>query len=127
MIVLLQFLNFALLTMYADGNNKPSAPYYGDIPSNATPVSPSNVQPIMVQGYATELQYQPPIVDNQRNFLEFMGRYEINQRYFSSLSKLNQYRSIIICDDSGSMSQIADPDTGSMIKRWDELQTDIKI
>jgi hypothetical protein len=37
-----------------------------------------------------------------------------------SINKLPQYNTVILCDDSGSMSGLADPDVGSTTTRWQE-------
>jgi len=59
-----------------------------------------------------------PIADLE----SFRAKYEIKPSYIPVLQKLALYRSILICDDSGSMNEVADPDSNSHITRWDELQ-----
>eukprot|EP01034_Spumella_vulgaris_P035548 gene35548-43827_t len=59
--------------------------------------------------------------------LQFQNKYEINPKYLQSLSKLANYDSVIICDDSGSMRELADPDVGSATTRWGELKKTIEI
>jgi len=64
-----------------------------------------------------------PIADLE----SFRAKYEIKPSYIPVLQKLALYRSILICDDSGSMNEVADPDSNSHITRWDELQQMVKI
>jgi len=56
----------------------------------------------------------------------FRAKYEIKPAYIPVLEKLAFHRSILICDDSGSMNEFADPDS-SRLTRWDELQQMVKI
>ena len=46
---------------------------------------------------------------NVETISDFVAKYEINPKYIPSLSKLAQYSTVIICDDSGSMEDVADP------------------
>jgi hypothetical protein len=64
-----------------------------------------------------------PIADLE----SFRAKYEIKPSYVPVLQKLALYRSILICDDSGSMNESADPDTSSRVTRWEELQQMVKI
>lgn len=61
------------------------------------------------------------------SLLQFQNKYEINPKYLQSLSRLANYDSVIICDDSGSMRDLADPDISSQSTRWDELKKSIAI
>jgi len=38
------------------------------------------------------------------------------------LIKLKNYKNILICDDSGSMNNLADPDVDNVLTRWTELK-----
>jgi hypothetical protein len=42
---------------------------------------------------------------------QFMAKYEIKRQYVERLSSLRNYDIHLLCDDSGSMSGIADPGT----------------
>ena len=50
----------------------------------------------------------------------FVANHEINRKYLPALMKLQLYNTILIIDDSGSMADIADRDTTSMVTRWQE-------
>lgn len=50
------------------------------------------------------------------------GRHEVNAKYLQRLDSLRQYEITILCDDSGSMQSVADPDTAATMTRWDELK-----
>jgi len=67
----------------------------------------------------------PP--DYSAKLLQFRNRYEINPKYAAMLDKIVNYSSVIICDDSGSMNEIADPDTASRLTRWEELIQAVEI
>jgi hypothetical protein len=81
------------------------------------------------QNHAVNLQpTAPPVAtDYTTALINFRNKYEINPRYASMLQKITNYASVIICDDSGSMNEIADPDTGSQLTRWDELKKAVEI
>ena len=57
----------------------------------------------------------------------FRAKYEIKASHIPVLQNLIRYRAILICDDSGSMNELADNDTNSPITRWAELQKMVKI
>jgi hypothetical protein len=73
-----------------------------------------------------QVSYQPG-QSQEIALLEFQNRYEINPRWMQSLSKIVQYDSVLVLDDSGSMRDLADPDVSSQLTRWDELKTTVKI
>ena len=61
------------------------------------------------------------------NLLHFQNKYEVNPKFLASMSKLVAYDTVLICDDSGSMRDLADPDTGSSTTRWEELKKSVSI
>lgn len=69
----------------------------------------------------------PPIHDQTVELLNFRNKYEINPKYASMLQKITNYNSVIIADDSGSMNELADPDVGNSLTRWDELKKSLEI
>ena len=52
---------------------------------------------------------------------QFQTKYEINPKFVQSLSKLVAYDSVLICDDSGSMRDLADSDMPSDGSSWMQL------
>ncbi len=53
---------------------------------------------------------------------QWAARHEVNAKYLPRLESLRNYQIVLLCDDSGSMDSIADPDTESTITRWGELK-----
>lgn len=103
---------------------------------NPNPLAPSAPAPFAeAPGAGPSFQNQtanypltdPPAPDYTTALTNFRNKYEINPRYASMLQKITNYSTIIICDDSGSMNEIADPDTGSTLTRWDELKKAMEI
>jgi hypothetical protein len=62
-----------------------------------------------------------PHVDVDASLAAFCMQYEIKPQYIQFLKKLVHYRTVFLCDDSGSMGELADPDTTTGITRWNEL------
>ena len=58
-----------------------------------------------------------PTIDERKR--DVILSYEIRRRDTVRLEKLNEYKIILICDDSGSMKQNVD---GTAVTRWDELK-----
>jgi len=55
------------------------------------------------------------------------AKYEINPKYLPCLARIPMYESVLICDDSGSMREVADKDTMSPVTRWEELKQIVQI
>lgn len=51
----------------------------------------------------------PGTQSQEVSILQFQNKYEINPKWMTPLSKLVQYDSVLILDDSGSMRDLADP------------------
>lgn len=62
-----------------------------------------------------------------QNLNAFCDKFEVNIQFIPILQKLNNFRAILICDDSGSMNEAADPDVGLSISRWEELKKTVQI
>lgn len=64
-------------------------------------------------------------------FRELAGRYEIRADFCSKLRQLEGFEIVIVCDDSGSMSNILDQTPGDPFgkkyTRWDELKHYVSI
>eukprot|EP01103_Thecamoeba_quadrilineata_P007950 TRINITY_DN1775_c0_g3_i1.p1 TRINITY_DN1775_c0_g3~~TRINITY_DN1775_c0_g3_i1.p1 ORF type:complete len:284 (-),score=17.57 TRINITY_DN1775_c0_g3_i1:124-975(-) len=73
-----------------------------------------------------QLEYIPPSNIDER-LREFQGRREINEKFMPALYSLGNYDIVYICDDSGSMSLIADDDAPQNGTRWFELKQSVQI
>ncbi|GAX78231.1 hypothetical protein CEUSTIGMA_g5673.t1 [Chlamydomonas eustigma] len=58
---------------------------------------------------------------------EFQRRYQVSPKWTPYLTPLPNFTTVIICDDSGSMANLADPDTYNGLTRWDELKMAMNI
>lgn len=68
-----------------------------------------------------------PVRDSTVELINFRNKYEINPKYATMLQKITNFTSIIVADDSGSMNELADPDVGHSLTRWDELKKSLEI
>ncbi len=57
----------------------------------------------------------------------FASRYEVNPKFVPYLASLSGYTTVLVCDDSGSMRELADPDVNECMTRWDELKMTVSI
>lgn len=81
-----------------------------------------------VSEISLEIPSAPPMQsDYTANLINFRNKYEINPKYATMLQKITQYNSIVVADDSGSMNELADPDVGNSLTRWDELKKALEI
>ena len=93
-------------------NAVPESQYYAQAEATAAQQSPQNTAPLVSS-----------VAEQER----FFSKYEINRKFVPFLNKLSQYRTVLLCDDSGSMDDIADKDSTSNLTRWEELKNDVKI
>ncbi|CAF4714343.1 unnamed protein product, partial [Rotaria sp. Silwood1] len=71
----------------------------------------------------TEIQPASAKLLNQQ-LLELADRYEIQIKRIKCLCKLEKFKIVILCDDSGSMQEPVD---GGKTTRWDELRDIVKM
>jgi hypothetical protein len=57
----------------------------------------------------------------------FCSRLDINPKLVPFLRLIRTVTTVLLCDDSGSMQNRADPDTGNPMTRWDELKQAVSI
>lgn len=111
-----------LHTLRSTWSNKSVTNFYQRMASSAPPAVPEYApNPILGQTELTP-QNSPDI-----NLIQFQNKYEVNPKYLQSMSKLAAYDTVLICDDSGSMRDLADPDISSQFTRWDELKKSVSI
>lgn len=65
--------------------------------------------------------------DRQPYVQQFRDQHEVNPNYLPLIYKLCNYTTILVCDDSGSMRELADPDVGGTVTRWEELKKTVRI
>jgi len=93
-------------------------------------ISPAMVSVVMdnkISSAPPSAPMAPVTPDYTTALLNFRNKYEINPKYAAMLQNITTYASVIICDDSGSMNELADPDTGGSVTRWVELKKTIEI
>jgi hypothetical protein len=68
---------------------------------------------------------QPPLkISKGEKVNKLIEKYEINPLFIEKLQMLDDFKIVLLCDDSGSMNT---PITGSSLTRWNELKNVIQI
>jgi len=104
----------AMVTVGMGAPTAPVPPVTGTLGYQPAPPPPMAFQQVAAPDYSAALE-------------NFRLKYEINPKYAAMLQKIANYQSVIIADDSGSMNDIAEPDTDSSVTRWQELKQTLQI
>eukprot|EP01033_Poteriospumella_lacustris_P011479 gene11479-8167_t len=113
----------------------PSAPplvtlHHNPLAGSTNPAFVNETQPPSLDFRKSEVSLANaglPIRDSTVELINFRNKYEINPKYATMLQKITNFTSIIVADDSGSMNELADPDVGHSLTRWDELKKSLEI
>lgn len=131
--VLLPFCFGSLL--FVEQMSDPSAPplvtlHHNPLTGSTNPAFVNETQPPSLDFRKSEVSLANaglPIRDSTVELINFRNKYEINPKYATMLQKITNFTSIIVADDSGSMNELADPDVGHSLTRWDELKKSLEI
>jgi len=84
--------------------------------------------------YTQPVATAPPVVDYNeyclQRFKQIAQQFEIRPDFCQKLRQLEGYEIVLLCDDSGSMSNIVDDNKdpfGKKLTRWDELRNTVNI
>jgi hypothetical protein len=98
---------------------------YAVEPNAPPPPGSTSTNPVFVP--LTTYQNANTVYDVDSVLTDYRRKYEIDGKYHNFLKRMKEYDSIVVADDSGSMNDLADPDTASVQTRWEELKTAIQI